>query len=84
MRISAWERPQYSVHCPRNSPGSSASSFHGWSRFGTASRLPFSLGTQKLWITSREVIVSATSRPAGMTRSLAVTMSSNCPSSSMS
>ena len=45
----------------------------GCTRPGTASRLPLSFGIQNEWMTSREVMLRCTGRPAGMTISLAVT-----------
>ena len=45
-------------------------------RPGTASRLPLRAGIQNEWMTSCDWMVSATGVPAGITRSLAVTMSS--------
>ena len=76
----AWDRPQYSVHWPMYSPEWSAWMVSGWVRPGTASFLPFNAGAHQLWITSRDLMRSATWRPAGMTRSLAVMMSSYLPS----
>ncbi len=74
MRMLACERPQNSVHCPQYSPGLSAAMRNGWTRLGTASRLPFNRGIQNEWMTSRLVMESSTGLPAGMTISLAVTM----------
>ncbi|MNC86433.1 hypothetical protein D3C83_20950 [compost metagenome] len=47
----ACDRLQYSAHCPRYVPGLSASKVTLFSRPGTTSCLPASLGTQKLWMT---------------------------------
>ncbi len=48
---------------------------NGWCWPGTASFLPFRAGIQNEWMTSLEVIVSATWRCTGMIISLAVMMS---------
>ncbi len=47
----------------------------GWCWPGTASFLPLRAGIQKEWMTSFEVMVSATWRFTGITISLAVMMS---------
>ena len=60
IRMLVWDSPQNSVHCPQNSPGCSACMFQVWTRPGTASRLPFSLGIQNEWMTSREVMLRRT------------------------
>ena len=61
-RMFAWASPQNSRHCPRYVPGSSASSHKKLLCPGTASIFPWSLGTQKLWITSELSIFKLTSR----------------------
>jgi surfeit locus 1 family protein len=79
-RMLAWEMPHISAHCPRYSPGSSASMVQVWVRPGTTSRLPLRRGDQNEWITSTDSRVRKTGVPVGMCSSLAVTM----PSSSYS
>src|SRR5207247_9130928 len=64
--------PQNSAHWPWKRAGTSA-----WSQVvltwpGMRSRLPCRLGTQKLWMTSRDVSSSVTGRPTGKWISLAV------------
>ena len=75
IRIREWDRPQNSVHWPKYTPGLSASSFHGLTLPGTASRLPLSAGIQWLWITSRLVIFNSISCPVGITIWVPVMMS---------
>ena len=58
-------RPQYSAHWPRWMPGRSAWSHVSVVRPGIMSILPWSAGTQKLWMTSREVSRTRTRRPGG-------------------
>jgi hypothetical protein len=72
------------VHWPQYTPGSSAWMVSGWNRPGTASFLPLRVGIQNEWMTSREVMERFTGSPAGMTRSVAVTISSKSPSPSRS
>src|SRR5215510_12947653 len=50
-RMLAWDRPQYSAHCPRYVPALSMVNDVWLLWPGTTSRLPLSSGTQKLWIT---------------------------------
>ncbi|CAB4729913.1 unannotated protein [freshwater metagenome] len=57
-------------------PGLSACMRSVCKRPGTASRLPFKRGIQKLWMTSRLVMRSSTSVLAGITSSPLVTIDS--------
>ncbi len=54
MRMLAWERPQNSVHWPQYDARLVGLELSGWTRPGTASRLPLSAGIQNVWMTSRE------------------------------
>src|SRR3982750_3206547 len=73
-RMWACCSPQYSAHCPRNSPARFAVNqvVVGWP--GTKSFLPFMFGTQKLWITSLDCSSNFTGLPTGTWISFAVVM----------
>src|SRR2546427_4665132 len=58
--MSAWPRPQNSVHWPRYSPGSVACTQIELVKPGTASIFPESLGTQNEWMTSTEPMLKRT------------------------
>jgi cytochrome c oxidase subunit II len=73
-RMLAWDSPQNSAHCPSYVPGRSAWIFRWLVLPGSRSCFPASLGTQKLWMTSFDVIATNTGCPTGMWISLAVVM----------
>src|SRR5688572_12951497 len=66
IRIRACQSPQNSAHSTRYVPGSDASTQRSLVRPGTMSILPMSRGTQKLWMTSLELICKSTGSPAGI------------------
>ena len=59
-------RPQNSAHCPRKTPGRSASIHRAVVSRGSNHVCLWRFGTQKLWITSREVTLRTTGRPIGI------------------
>ena len=79
IRMLACDRPQNSVHWPAKMPGLSAWMRSVWTRPGTMSRLPLSLGIQKLWITSRLVPRTSTLVPVGITICPLVTIGVSMP-----
>ncbi len=71
-RMFACDSPQNSAHCPKTTPAESGVNVIRVVRPGITSRFPPSLGAQKLWMTSAEVMTRVTGRPTGMCISLAV------------
>src|SRR5205823_11222600 len=82
IRMCACCSPQYSAHCPRNSPARLAVNHVVVGCPGTRSFLPWIFGTQKLWITSLDCSSNFTGFPTGTWISFAVvTISLGCGSS---